>query len=186
MGSLRQGLVDPSAYVRKTAVMGCAKLFALVPQTIKDSDLVDVLYNMLRDKDTQVMTNALVALNEILRSEGGMAINKLIIFHLLSRIKDFSEWGQCTVIELVSKYTPENQEEMFEIMVRCCHAAMPFAQPRLRIMHVPPSGIRTLTNRMCWKIGCVTPTLPLCWRRPRCFCTTLAIWREFTCQSMSD
>ena len=65
------------------------------------------------------MTNALVALNEILRSEGGMAINKMIIFHLLSRLKDFSEWGQCTVIDLVSKYTPENQEEMFEIMVRC-------------------------------------------------------------------
>ena len=37
MGSLRQGLVDPSAYVRKTAVMGCAKLFALVPHTIKGS-----------------------------------------------------------------------------------------------------------------------------------------------------
>jgi vesicle coat complex subunit len=35
MGSLRQGLVDSSAYVRKTAVMGCAKLFSLVPNVIK-------------------------------------------------------------------------------------------------------------------------------------------------------
>jgi vesicle coat complex subunit len=116
MGSVRQGLVDASAYVRKTAVMGCAKLYALVPSVIKDSDLVDVLYNMLRDKDTQVICNALVALNEILRPEGGMAINKMIIVHLLSRIKDFSEWGQCTVIELVARYTPEGQDEMFEIM----------------------------------------------------------------------
>jgi AP-4 complex subunit beta-1 len=116
MPGIRAGLIDPAPYVRKTAVMGIAKIFALLPQVIKESDLVDVLYNMLRDKDPQVITNSMVALNEILRTEGGMAVNKTIIVYLLQRLKDFSEWGQCTILELVVKYQPATPDEMFEIM----------------------------------------------------------------------
>lgn len=37
---------------------------------ILESDLKDVLYNLLKDKDTQVICNAIVALNEMLASEG--------------------------------------------------------------------------------------------------------------------
>jgi hypothetical protein len=37
--------------------------------------LVDLLYQMLKDKDTGVISNVICALNEILVSEGGMAIN---------------------------------------------------------------------------------------------------------------
>ena len=116
MGPMRAGLIDPAPYVRKTAVSGCAKIFAMLPGAIKDSDLVDVLYNMLRDKDAQVITNAMVALNEILRSEGGMAVNRQIVIYLLSRLKEFSEWGQCTILELVVRYPPATSDEMFEIM----------------------------------------------------------------------
>jgi AP-4 complex subunit beta-1 len=32
---LRKALNDPSAYVRKTACLGCAKLYRLFPKTIK-------------------------------------------------------------------------------------------------------------------------------------------------------
>lgn len=56
-------------------------------------------------------------MNEILASEGGMAINQPIITYLLSRIREFNEWGQCAVLELTAKYTPANNEEMFDIMV---------------------------------------------------------------------
>lgn len=45
-----------------------------------------------------------------------MAINKQIIFHLLNRIRDFHEWGQCVVLELVARYVPETSDEMFDIM----------------------------------------------------------------------
>ncbi len=37
---------------------------------LSESDLVDVLYNLIRDKDVQVVSNAIIALNEILASEG--------------------------------------------------------------------------------------------------------------------
>ena len=74
------------------------------------------MYNTLKDKDTEVVTNVISALDEVLVSEGGMAINSQIVSHLLNRIREFNEWGQCTVLALVAKYTPQNQDEMFAVM----------------------------------------------------------------------
>lgn len=113
---LRGALNDSSGYVRQAAVMGVLKVFHLSPETIKDSDMTDVLYNMIRDREPQVVINAVVALNEILAGEGGIAINQAIIHHLLSRIKEFTDWGQCYVMELITKYTPANDDELFGIM----------------------------------------------------------------------
>ena len=72
---------------------------------------------MLRDKDTQVITNVICALNEILADEGHMAINTPIIVYLLNRISEFNEWGQCEVLNLLARYTPSGDQEMFDIMV---------------------------------------------------------------------
>jgi len=116
MTPVRQGLKDESEYVRRTAVLGIAKLFALDAPTVRDGDMVDLLYSMLRDDKASVIANVIVALNEILRSEGGMAINSKIVFYLLNRIREFNEWGQCTVLDLVSNYTPESQQTMLDVM----------------------------------------------------------------------
>ena len=48
-------------------------------------NLVDVLYQMLKDKDAQVVANCISALNEILASEGGMVVNTKIAHYLLNR-----------------------------------------------------------------------------------------------------
>ena len=116
MTPLRSSLADSSSYVRKTGVLGIAKVHRLSPEAISSTSFVDQLYNLLRDRDTGVVTNVIVALQEILRSEGGMAVNQPIIHHLLTRIKDFSEWGQCQVLDLVARYKPENDTELFGIM----------------------------------------------------------------------
>eukprot|EP00485_Elphidium_margaritaceum_P005776 CAMPEP_0202688500 /NCGR_PEP_ID=MMETSP1385-20130828/4001_1 /ASSEMBLY_ACC=CAM_ASM_000861 /TAXON_ID=933848 /ORGANISM="Elphidium margaritaceum" /LENGTH=740 /DNA_ID=CAMNT_0049343493 /DNA_START=129 /DNA_END=2348 /DNA_ORIENTATION=+ len=119
MDPIRVGLTDTSAYVRKTAVMGVAKLFSVAPSILKDSDLVDILYNIIKDKDTLVVVNAIHALNEILAEEGGMAVNTKIIHHLLNRMHTFNEWGQMCVLELVSRYRPtgsKSTEEIYDIM----------------------------------------------------------------------
>ena len=63
-----------------------------------------------------MISNCICALNEILASEGGMAINKPIIHHLLNRMRDFNEWSQCIVLELVASYKPADQSETFDIM----------------------------------------------------------------------
>lgn len=53
---------------------------------LPDAVVVNELYSMLRDPDPVVMVNCLRALEEILRGEGGVAINKLITHHLLNRL----------------------------------------------------------------------------------------------------
>lgn len=118
---LMASLKDPSPYVRKTAVMGCLKLYHISPETFHGADdgtegIVDKLYQMLRDRDSIVVANAIVVLTEVMHEEGGIAINQQIIHHLLNRIKNFNEWGQCIVLGLVATYEAQNQEEVFSIM----------------------------------------------------------------------
>ena len=69
---------------------------------------VRIVVSLHRHPCLQVVANSISALNEILAEEGGLAINKAIIHHLLNRIKEFSEWGQCLVLDLVAKYKPDN------------------------------------------------------------------------------
>ncbi len=80
-----------------------------------------------------MIANAITALNEILMSEGQMAINAQITMYLLNRIREFNEWGQCVLLDLVSRYTPASQEEMFDIMVQrtLCECSPPIMPPPL-------------------------------------------------------
>ena len=50
---ISDGLRDENPYVRKTAVMGCVKLHLLSPEHVTEYDIVNTLYNMLRDRDAQ-------------------------------------------------------------------------------------------------------------------------------------
>lgn len=38
------------------------------------------------------------------------------ICFIICRIKEFSEWAQCLVLELVAKYVPSESNEIFDIM----------------------------------------------------------------------
>lgn len=114
---LKQGLVDQSEYVRKIAACGFAKLWRMEPDVVNsDPEILDTLYNMLRDKCCGVVVNVIHSLNEILKDEGGMSINKAIINHLLGRFNNFNQWGKCALLELVAKYTPETESDIFDIM----------------------------------------------------------------------
>lgn len=35
---------------------------------------------------------------------------------IMFRIKDFNEWAQCIILEMVSKYVPPDSNEVFDIM----------------------------------------------------------------------
>eukprot|EP00980_Cylindrotheca_fusiformis_P020612 scaffold7679_cov134-Cylindrotheca_fusiformis.AAC.3 len=64
------------------------------------------------------VANAIMVLNEIMAKSpnGGMAINRAIMLHLLNRIHEFSEFDLVQVLELVPRYIPANAEEGFQIM----------------------------------------------------------------------
>eukprot|EP00562_Extubocellulus_spinifer_P002815 CAMPEP_0178486214 /NCGR_PEP_ID=MMETSP0696-20121128/8692_1 /TAXON_ID=265572 /ORGANISM="Extubocellulus spinifer, Strain CCMP396" /LENGTH=884 /DNA_ID=CAMNT_0020113871 /DNA_START=200 /DNA_END=2854 /DNA_ORIENTATION=+ len=115
---LRRSLTDTHAYVRKTGVMGTLKMYHLDQEAFENSNFVDILYDMLRDPDASVVSNCILVLNEIMASgdNGGMAINRAIMLHLLNRIHEFSDFGVLAVLELVPRYVPANDEEGYQIM----------------------------------------------------------------------
>ncbi|ANQ05914.1 Adapter-related protein complex 4 beta 1 subunit [Plasmodium coatneyi] len=115
-GPLFNGLNDKNSYVRRIAIISCVKLIKMNPQIAIKNDVIKILKNKLLDKDSQCIINAVHALNEILVDEGGLKVNKEIIFNMLNKISTFNEWGKCVVLNIVSTYIPENEDEMYDIM----------------------------------------------------------------------
>lgn len=60
-------------------------VLSVTSSSFVELNLVDVLYQMLRDRDSQVVSNCISALSEILAAEGGMVVNVKITNYLLSR-----------------------------------------------------------------------------------------------------
>jgi vesicle coat complex subunit len=115
---LRRALNDSHAYVRKTAVMGILKMYHLDEGVLERDGFVDTLYNMLRDPDATVVVNCILVLNELMAKgpNGGMAINRAIMLHLLNRLGQFGEFGVVAILDLVPRYIPANDEEGYQIM----------------------------------------------------------------------
>ena len=115
---LRRSLQDGHAYVRKTGVMGTLKLFDLDQEAFERCNFVDILYDMLRDPDASVVSNCILVLNEVMAKSpnGGMAINRAIMLHLLNRLNEFSEFGILQVLDLIPRYIPATDDEAFQIM----------------------------------------------------------------------
>jgi len=113
---VKQGLNDPSPYVRKTAVLSIIKLKHINPQVIESEKLVNHLYTLIRDKDPQVVVNCIQALEELLLDEGGMKAPKKMVYFLLNRVKEYNQWQLGVVLDLVKKYVPKEKDEIFTIM----------------------------------------------------------------------
>ena len=115
---LRRSLSDPHAYVRKTGVMGCLKLFHLNREFAESCGLIDTLYDMLKDSDSSVVQNCIYVLNEMMRDSeyGGIRINRAIMLHLLNRLHEFSEFGVLAILDLVPRYRVADSDEAFGIM----------------------------------------------------------------------
>lgn len=113
---LKKGLADISAYVRRTAVMGVLKVNYVNASMVETNNYVETLYKMLFDVDTHVVTNVIYVLNELNIQEGGLKLTPSILMHLLNRIGEFSEWGLNAILDLVCRYEPSNEDEIYAIM----------------------------------------------------------------------
>ncbi|XP_069800890.1 AP-4 complex subunit beta-1 isoform X2 [Dendropsophus ebraccatus] len=113
---VQNGLRDKASYVRRVAVLGCAKMHRQQSDVEIDGALVNELYSLLRDPDPIVLVNCLRALEEILKGEGGVVINKPIAHHLLNRMADLDQWGQSEVLIFLLRYKPRSEEEIFDIL----------------------------------------------------------------------
>ncbi|CAL0327284.1 unnamed protein product [Lupinus luteus] len=127
VGPLGSGLKDNNSYVRTVAVIGVLKLYHISASTCIDADFPATLKHLLlNDPDTQVVANCLSALQEIWTLESTTSeeaareretlVSKPVVYYLLNRIKEFSEWAQCLLLDLVTKYIPSDNNEIFDIM----------------------------------------------------------------------
>ncbi|KAF9383913.1 AP-4 complex subunit beta-1 [Podila verticillata] len=113
---LNKGFQDKNAHVRKTSAMACISMFELDPVFVLESEIVDKLYSLLRDRDAQVVVNSILALETILADEGGVVINHNIAGHLISRFKDWTPSQLQVILGVLCRYKPQLDDEIYEIM----------------------------------------------------------------------
>ncbi|XP_015760053.1 PREDICTED: AP-4 complex subunit beta-1-like [Acropora digitifera] len=117
---LLAGLQDLSSYVRRSAVMGCVKLYHLIPDFVEGLKRF-LLINILFEKQIKTMCGLGFDNNYV---------NMLVFFILLTnnkphnyhfqhfsvRLRSFSVWGQSQVMEMLLRYQPQDTEEVFDIL----------------------------------------------------------------------
>jgi AP-4 complex subunit beta-1 len=110
-------LSDVDSYVKKTAIIGCVKLFHMDKSAFKkNTTYLEKLQALTTDNDSLVVINAIEAINEIRADKGGIEITRTMVINLLNRIRDFNEWGQSVILDMCAKYTPTSTQERYDIM----------------------------------------------------------------------
>ncbi|KAJ3309825.1 hypothetical protein HDV04_005604 [Boothiomyces sp. JEL0838] len=121
MDPLKKSLADTDPYVRKTSALCIAKLFDLNPQTAIENGFVQILQELLSDRNPMVIANAVAALSEI--SEASvqkdiLVINDVILTKLLAALNECTEWGQTCILTTLATYRPKNAREAGDIIER--------------------------------------------------------------------
>lgn len=97
LAPINAGLRDRHPYVRRTAVMGVLKLLHANADTATQAGMLDAVQAMLyADPDSQVVANCLSVLLET-EGAGKLVGDKKLIYGLINKLKDFSDWSQCQV-----------------------------------------------------------------------------------------
>jgi AP-4 complex subunit beta-1 len=94
----------------------CLQLNELSPTFAENHNYLPQLYNMLQDADSTVVMNVILAINELQLADGGLQLTQANVMSLLNRLGEFSEWGLNSVLELVARYRPRNEDETYAIM----------------------------------------------------------------------
>jgi len=110
------GLADTNPYVRRMAVLATVHLQKINPDIVKAKGIVNRLYELLRDRDPQIICNSLFALSYILKDDGGINFDSKLIHHLVNTLTKFSEWAQSEALQVISQYKPSTDKERIDLM----------------------------------------------------------------------
>ncbi|BEJ14695.1 hypothetical protein CspHIS471_0404620 [Cutaneotrichosporon sp. HIS471] len=127
---LRHALEDQDPYVRKTAAIAVAKLYAsdYGKKTVAKENFVAMLRDMLADHNPTVVANAVAALVEISErsSDISLRLNATVAGKLVAALGECSEWGQIYILDSLLSFVPQSSldaETLAErISVRLQHA----------------------------------------------------------------
>ena len=91
---LRHHLKDRDPYVRKTAAICVAKLYAADPRKAEKGGFVELLRDLLVDSNATVVANAVAALSEIADRPDGVVfkLNLPVANKLIAALGESSEW----------------------------------------------------------------------------------------------
>jgi hypothetical protein len=110
------GLAESNPYVRRMAVLATIHLQKVAPTSIEQKGITNRLYELLRDRDPQIIGNSLFALSALLKNSGGIHFDMNLIHHLVNSLPKCSEWAQSEAMQVISQYKPENNAERFDLM----------------------------------------------------------------------
>lgn len=145
---LGRALKDEDPYVRKTAAIAVAKLFDINPQLAVENGFIDSLLDLVSDSNPMVISNAITALmeiNEMSADQPVFALNYPLLTKLLRAMNECSEWGQISIMECLTSYTPESSEEAQDvcdrITPRLAHANASVVLTAIRVLLIYTSYI---------------------------------------------
>ncbi|KAJ6502593.1 adaptin N terminal region-domain-containing protein [Mycena sanguinolenta] len=159
--NLRHCLKDRDPYVRKTAAICVAKLYAADPRRAEKGGFVEMLRDLMLDSNATVVANAVAALSEIGDRQDGVIfkLNLATANKLLAALPESSEWGQIYILDSLLRYVPEKHadaEVMAErIIIQLQHAnsavVLTTIKALLYLMNYMEN--RRLIDYICKKMG---------------------------------
>ena len=107
------------------------------------------------------------------------------------RLRDFSEWGQCQILELLMRYSPSNEEEVFDILVSKLFPFVPIYHVYCCLLPASEPSDFTYGNvgvlvcyRMFWMTVSAMLTWVWCWELFGCSSTSQRTCQTFTTMCM--
>ncbi|EPY50480.1 AP-2 adaptor complex subunit Apl1 [Schizosaccharomyces cryophilus OY26] len=103
--------IDP--YVRKTAVMGVARIYSYDRKIVESSGLMKNIKEMLNDESAIVVANALAVLISIVQSSDvfKLTLTKDVTSKIIDCLSNCSEWLQTIIFDSLICYVPQKPGE---------------------------------------------------------------------------
>lgn len=158
---LRHHLKDRDPYVRKTAAICVAKLYAADPRKAERGGFVELLRDLLVDSNATVVANAVAALSEIADRPDGVVfkLNLTVANKLIAALGESSEWGQIYILDSLLRYVPETHAdaeligERISVQLQHANSAVVLTTIKVLLYLMNYMNNRTLIEHICKKMG---------------------------------
>ncbi|CUA78274.1 AP-1 complex subunit beta-1 [Rhizoctonia solani] len=158
---LRHCLKDQDPYVRKTAAICVAKLYAHDPKLVDKHNFLAMLRDLLKDANPTVVANAVAALTEISERSDDISLKLSIEVanKLISALGECSEWGQIYILDCLLSFVPQTTTDAEilaeKVSVRLQHANSAVVLTTIKILLYLMNYMdnRDVMNHLCKKMG---------------------------------
>lgn len=123
---LKRCQTDLDPYVRKTAAVCIAKLYGICPSLVVEEGFLDMLRDMLSDKNPMVVANAVSTLVEISELSDDNVFERMLqndtscLNRLLNVLNECIEWGQVYILDALVYYNPRDSADAKRIVEAVC------------------------------------------------------------------